>query len=139
MCMCAALAGADVEHLGDSNTDGSDGNHKGLNVFRGKKEATSDHDSTSCEENYGSNVAVLINIRPDDAVNSKSYPKCQKHPFQKVRSQKLHTDQGQNRDQHWHRCAVDGTSQAEQGADAVAAIDSFVCMCVHSVLVAAET
>jgi hypothetical protein len=139
MCVGAALAGANVEHLCDCNADGADGNHERFDVFGGEKEASSDQQGPCHEENYRSNVAVLIDIGPDDAIDSKSYPKCQQHSLQQVRSQKLHSDQGQNGNQHRHCCAVDGTSQAQQCANAVAAVDSFMCVCVHSVFLVAST
>ncbi|MEY3444715.1 MAG: hypothetical protein RLZZ519_2996 [Bacteroidota bacterium] len=70
--MGAALAGPDVEHLGDGNADGAGGNEIRLQVFWGKEESGNDQGGADAQGDHGSDVTVLINIGTDHAVDSEA-------------------------------------------------------------------
>ncbi len=92
--MCAALAGPDVEYLGDGDADGPSRDEVRLQVFRGKEKTACNQERSKCQGDHGSDVAVLINIGTDHTVKSKSDTKRQQKTLHQVGSQKLHSDQG---------------------------------------------
>lgn len=131
MLMAAFPHRAHVQDLRYGDADCASGDEERLDGLGGEEKAGGDEGGTEPERPHGPDVAMLIEIAAQDAIGSKADAEGEQDTLEQMGGEKLHAEEGQDGNEHGRERTVNGTGDREQGAQAAAAIEVSVTVCVH--------